>query len=66
HVTLGSDEQSHLASLVRAHSTPQAFKPRHDLLYASASLSRLGIPRENPALGSTRFFPYDRAIDYYV
>ena len=39
-------------------------KPRHDLLYASASLSRLGIARVNPALGSARFFPYDRPIYY--
>ena len=39
-------------------------KPRHDLLYASASLSRLGIARVNPALGSARFFPYDRPMYY--
>ncbi len=40
------------------------YKPRHDLLYASASLSRLGIARVNPALGSARFFPYDRPMYY--
>src|SRR5712664_1111606 len=42
----------------------RAGKPRHDLLYASASLSRLGIARVNPALGSARFFPYDRPMYY--
>jgi hypothetical protein len=41
-------------------------KPRHDLLYASASLSRLGIARVNPALGSARFFPYDRPMYYHM
>jgi hypothetical protein len=37
HVTLGSDEQSHLESLVRAHSTPQALVLRGRLLLRSAA-----------------------------
>ncbi len=32
-------------------------KPRHDLLYASASLSRLGIARANPRLAAPVFYP---------
>src|SRR5882724_9729929 len=32
HVTLGGDEQSHLESLVRAHSTPQALVLRCRLI----------------------------------
>ena len=37
HVTLGSDEQSHLESLVRAHSTPQALVLRCRLILRSAA-----------------------------
>jgi len=37
HVTLGSDEQSHLESLVRAHSTPQALVLRCRLSLRSAA-----------------------------
>ncbi len=37
HVTLGGDEQSHLASLVRAHSTPQALVFRCQLILRTAA-----------------------------
>ena len=37
HVTLGSDAQSHLASLVRAHSTPQALVFRCRLILWTAA-----------------------------
>ena len=37
HVTLGGDEQSHLESLVRAHSTPQALVFRCRLILRSAA-----------------------------
>jgi len=37
HVTLGSDEQSHLESLVRAHTTPQALVLRCRLILRSAA-----------------------------
>ena len=37
-VTLGGDEQSHLESLVRAHSTPQALVFRCRLILRTAAL----------------------------
>lgn len=37
HVTLGSDAQSHLESLVRAHSTPPALVLRCRLILRSAA-----------------------------
>ena len=37
HVTLGGDEQSHLASLMRAHSTPQALVFRCQLILRTAA-----------------------------
>src|SRR5882724_2326634 len=37
HVTLGGDEQSHLESLVRAHSTPQALVLRCRLILRTAA-----------------------------
>src|SRR5438552_17813313 len=36
-------------------------KPRHDLLYASASLSRLDMPGANPCLAAPVFSPYARS-----
>jgi Transposase domain (DUF772) len=36
---------------------PEGGKPRHDLRYASASLSRLGIVRANPRLATPVFSP---------
>src|SRR5438874_10713590 len=33
------------------------YKPRHDLLYASASLSRLDMPGANPCLAAPVFSP---------
>src|SRR5438105_15611248 len=39
-VTLGCDEQSHLASIVRAHSTPQALVFRCRLILRTAAPDR--------------------------
>ncbi len=41
-------------------------KPRHDLLYASASLSRLAFARANLPWATPAFLPYDRLIDYLL
>src|SRR5438128_9784226 len=57
-------EQRFVTLGMRSFAHVLVVKPRHDLLYASASLSRLGIARVNPALGSARFFPYDRLMYY--
>ncbi len=40
HVTLGCDEQSHLESIVRAHSTPQALVFRSRLILRTAAPDR--------------------------
>ena len=40
HVTFGGDEQSHLESLVRAHSTPQALGFRCRLILRTAAPDR--------------------------
>jgi hypothetical protein len=40
HVTLGCDEQSHLESIVRAHSTPQALVLRCRLILRAAAPDR--------------------------
>jgi putative transposase len=40
HVTLGCDEQSHLESIVRAHSTPQALVFRGRLIRRTAAPDR--------------------------
>jgi len=40
HVTLGGDEQSHLESIVRAHSTPQALVLRGRLILRTAAPDR--------------------------
>src|SRR4029450_9211127 len=40
HVTLGCDEQSHLESIVRAHSTPQALVFRCRLILRTAAPAR--------------------------
>jgi hypothetical protein len=40
HVTFGGDEQSHLESIVRAHSTPQALVLRCRLILRTAAPDR--------------------------
>jgi hypothetical protein len=41
-------------------------KPRHDLLYASASLSRLDMPGANPCLAAPVFSPTLGPMYYIV
>jgi hypothetical protein len=66
HVTLGSDEQSHLESLVRAHATPQALVLRCRLILRSAAPdhpSNLQVAQELPCNRHTvgRWRSRDRA-----